>query len=240
MPLSTLLISWLLGGKIPFFVSSNSQLFVYGCGLPSPSPCSSVTVNTSALQLICLAKYGFKDLGVSAVQQGLTVTTSACLKLSVWGGWHTLGCVIQCVHVHAGLSLSVFVCMYPVILGWAELWRSHGVSPVFDDWRVLRLDAILHPELAVTCRRLEGSKAQFRLRLIAATFLALFESWIIRHVFTDLYLGQVPLGLGAVSQIVVRLPSIIHRLDPLWHNKHFSVKDDSKSNNKWKILRKLA
>lgn len=118
MPLSTLLISWLLGGKIPFFVSSNSQLFVYGCGLPSPSPCSSVTVNRSALQLICLAKYGFKDLGVSAVQQGLTVTASACLKLSVWGGWHTLD-VWYSVYMY--MQVWVWVCLCACTpSSWAE------------------------------------------------------------------------------------------------------------------------
>ena len=40
---------------------------------------------------------------------------------------------------------------------------------------------------------------------------------------TDLYLGQVPLRPGAASQVVVGLPSLVHRLDPLSQDKKFSV-----------------
>lgn len=47
------------------------------------------------------------------------------------------------------------------------------------------------------------------------------------RVVKDHYLRQAPLRLRAVSQIVEGLPSIIHRLDPLLHNKHVLVKDDS-------------
>lgn len=37
--------------------------------------------------------------------------------------------------------------------------------------------------------------------------------WVISNL--DLYLRQVPLGSGAVSQVVVRLSFLIHRLEPL-------------------------
>lgn len=203
-------------------MSSNSRLFVYGCGLPSSPPCSSVTVNTSALQLICLAKYGFEDLGVSVARQGLTLTTSSCLKLSVseaadtpWTQCDTVRtCTCRsesecvCVHVprHPGLSWAVKVPWCASSFWWLTSSPPRRRSP---SWTGRDLQAP------------GGSRTQFRLRLVVATLL---ESRTVGHVFTDLYLGQVPLRLGAVSQIVVRLPSIIHRLDPLWHNKHFSVK----------------
>lgn len=44
-----------------------------------------------------------------------------------------------------------------------------------------------------------------------------------------LYLGQGPLRHGAVSQIEVGLPSVIHGLNPLEHSEEFFVRHESHS-----------
>lgn len=60
----------------------------------------------------------------------------------------------MCLQVGVGEK----VCAYPVVLGRAELARRHGVSPVFEDRRVVGLDAVLRPGLARSDGSLEGPK----------------------------------------------------------------------------------
>ena len=78
--------------------------------LPPPLPAALSSSCYCALPLICLAKHGFKKLGVSAVEQGLTLTASARnWSFQFKPAWHALD-VWYSVYMQVWVCVKVFIC----------------------------------------------------------------------------------------------------------------------------------